>query len=108
MGAGGRTEETVVTHFGKAAWQSVPQEAADKLFSGEGDPVELLAAIVTIAKSDLAIFKAFEAAVTESHAKDVAGEIVEHLATLSDSLTMDHPVFAPDCWWHLGQQAGAL
>jgi hypothetical protein len=68
----GRTEETVVTDLGKTAWQRVLQEAADKLYRRERDAVELLAAIVTIAKGDVTIGKTFAPAVTEGHPKDVA------------------------------------
>jgi len=39
LGARGGTEETVVTDLGKAARQSVQQEAADKLISRKGDTV---------------------------------------------------------------------
>jgi len=38
-----------------------------------------LAAVVAIAKSDRTLLASFQPAVTDSHAKDVAGEVVEHL-----------------------------
>lgn len=79
----------------------------DKLGRRERDPVELLMAIVTIAKSNLAIFEPLEAAVTDSHAKDVTGQIVEHFATLTGRLTVDHPFAAPHRAGHLVQEAGA-
>ena len=77
----GRTPNAVVPHFGATAWQRVQQEAVDELLGRQGDAVQLLAAIVTITKSDLPILDALQAAVADSDAKDVAGEIVEHLAT---------------------------
>jgi len=39
LGAGGGTEEPVVTHLGKAAGQGVQEKAADKLLRRQCDPV---------------------------------------------------------------------
>ena len=55
----------------------------EELLSRERDAVQLLTAVVAIAKSHLPIFKALQARVTNSHAKDVPGEIVEHFAALA-------------------------
>jgi len=43
----------------------------------------LLAAVVAITESYLAIFKVLQPRVTNSDAKDVASEVVEYLATLA-------------------------
>ena len=50
------------------------QEAVDELLGRQGDMVQLLTAVVAIAKSDLSILKALQARVTNSHAKDVASQ----------------------------------
>jgi hypothetical protein len=71
------------------------QEAVDELLGRQGDVVQLLAAVVALAKSDLPIFKALQPRVTDGHAKDITGEIVEHLTTLARGFAMDHPVFFP-------------
>jgi hypothetical protein len=67
----------------------------DELLGRQGDAVELLAVVVAIAKSHLPIFKALQARVAEGHAKDVTGEIVEHLVTMAGRFAVDHPVFFP-------------
>ena len=82
------------------------QEAVDELLGRKGDTVQLLAAVVTVAKSDQTILKTFQPRVANSHAKDVAGEIVEHLATLASGLAVDHPVFLPYLARQLLKQAG--
>jgi len=71
------------------------QEAVDELVSGQGDAMQLPAAVVAITKRDLPILPALQARVTNGHAKDVTSEIVEHLATLSRGFARDHPLFAP-------------
>ncbi len=87
--ATGRTADAVVPHFGATARQRVQQEAVDELLGRQGDAVQLLAAIVTITKSDLPLLDALQPRVSDGHAKDVAGEIVEHLPALSCCLAMD-------------------
>ncbi len=53
----------------------------------------MLAVVVAITKSDLPVFQALQARVTNGHAKDVTGEVVEYLATLARRFAVDHPVF---------------
>ena len=94
--AGSRTKETVVTDLGTTARQRVQEDAADELCGGESDTAQLLAAIITIAKSDLPISKLLEPMVTESDAKDVARQILQHLRPAAGTLAMDQPITLPD------------
>src|SRR5882724_1635327 len=91
----GRTANAVVPHLGATAGQHMQQKALDELLGRQGDAAQLLAAVVAITESDLPIFKVLQPRVTNSDAKDVAGEIVEHLATLARGFAIDHPLFLP-------------
>jgi hypothetical protein len=72
----------------------------------QGDAVQLLALIVTVAKSDLTILESFQATVANGHAKDVAPQILKHLLALTCRLTIHHPLFAPERARRLAEQAG--
>jgi hypothetical protein len=89
----GRTPEAVVPHLGATARQGVLQEAAHELHTREGLAAQLLAAVVTITKSDFTVLNALQPAVADSHPKDVAGQIVEHLPARPSCLAMGHPLF---------------
>ncbi len=91
----GRTPEAVVLHLGATARQGVLQEATHELHTREGLAAQLLAAVVTITKSDFAVLNPLQPAVADSHAKDVAAQIVEHLPPRTGSLAMGHPLFLP-------------
>ena len=54
----------------------MPEEATDKFFSGQSRVLELLGAVVAIAEGHLALLEAFEAAVADSDAEDVAPEVL--------------------------------
>ncbi len=90
-----RTANAVVPHLGATAGQHMQQKAMDELLGRQGDAAQLLAAVVAITESDLSIFKVLQPIVTNSHAKDVASEVVECLATLAGRFAVDHPVFFP-------------
>jgi hypothetical protein len=72
-------EQTVVTDFDEARWEEVLEEATDELLGGHGGVLELVSGRLFVSESDLAIMKGAEAVVTEGHAKDVRGEILEGL-----------------------------
>ena len=50
------------------------KEALKKRDTGEGDPTKVLGPIVPIAEGDLAVLDAFQTAIGESDAKDVAAQ----------------------------------
>ena len=63
LGATSGTPDAVVTDLGTTAGQGVQEEAVDKLLDRESDAKQLLAAVVTITKSDLTILESFQPAV---------------------------------------------
>ena len=72
-------EQAVVTDLDEAGWQDVLEEATNELKGRDGATLELVSGGVFVRESDLAIMQAAEAVVTEGHAKDVRGEILEGL-----------------------------
>ena len=99
-------EQAVVTDFDEAWWEDVLEEATDELLSGESAVAELVSGGLLVSESDLAMMEVAEAVVTEGHAKDVRGEILESLGARADRFAMDHPVFAPDARLDLSEQLG--
>ena len=55
------------------------EKATDELFGGDGAMLELISGRLFVRESDLAIMEVAEAVVTDGHAKDVRGEILEGL-----------------------------
>ncbi|MEK6283806.1 MAG: hypothetical protein AABN95_25905 [Acidobacteriota bacterium] len=97
-------QQAVVTDFNEAWWEHVLEEAADELLGGDGATLELISGGVFVRESDLAIMEVAEAVVTEGHAKDVRGEILEGLGAGAYRFGVDHPVFAPDPGSDCGEQ----
>jgi len=100
------TEQTVVTDLDEAIGEHMLEEATDELLGGEGATPGLVSGGLFVSESDLAIMEAAEAAVTEGHAKDVRGEILESGFTGADWFGMHDPVFAPDMGVDQGEQFG--
>ena len=75
---------------------------------GEGATLELVSGRVFVGKSDAAILQLAKAIITEGHAKDVRGEILEGRFATADRLGMDHPVFLPHSGVDLSKQFGLL
>ena len=74
-----RAKQAVVTDFDEARGKDVLEEAADELLGGDGGVLEMVSGRFFVGESDLAIMEIAEAVVTEGHAKDVRGEILEGL-----------------------------
>src|SRR6266540_4937764 len=89
------TPDAVIAYLGTTARQRVLQEATNELHTRDRLAAQLLAAVVAIAKGDHTVVNALQPAVADSHAKDVAGQIVEHLPARACSLAMGHPLFLP-------------
>jgi len=98
------TEQPVGTDFDKAARQDVEEESADELFSGQVDALELLAAVVPVTESDLALFEAFDPAMSDGNAKDIASQIIQDLLPRAGVLAMNDPVLLPQPRGDLSEQ----
>src|SRR5437867_4490927 len=71
-GAGGGTEDAVVTNLGEAFGQDVLKEAVNELGGGKRDVTDLLSLVVAIAKTNDAIVERFQTAVGDGDTEDVA------------------------------------
>ena len=67
------------------------EEASEKLDAGERDPANVLGSIVPIAERDVAVLDAFETAVGDGDAEDVATEVVEDLLAAPRVLAVHDP-----------------
>ena len=84
------------------------EEALEKLDAGERDPAQVLGPIVPIAEGDLAVLDAFQTAIGDGDAEDVAAEVVEHLLAAASVLAVDDPRLRPDVPRHLIEEAGVV
>src|SRR5437667_6071573 len=98
------TEQPVGADFDQSARQDVEEESADELLSAQLDALELLAAVVPVSESDLALFEAFDAAMSDGNAKDIASQIVQDLLPLAGVLAMNDPVLLPHHRGDLSEQ----
>ena len=71
------------------------EESADELLSGQVDALDLLAAVVPVTESDLALVEAFDPAMGDGNAKHIASQIVQDLLALAGVLAMNDPVLLP-------------
>jgi hypothetical protein len=83
-------------------------ESMDELDAGKRDPADLLSAIVAVAKTNVAIVDRFDTAVGDSHAEDVAGQILKDLVTAAGMLGMNDPLFLPDGRGSVLKQTGLV
>ena len=77
-------EQAVVTDLDEAGRQDVLEEATDELLGGDGATLKLVSGGFFVSESHLTIMQVAEAVVTEGHAKDVRGEILEGCFTGAD------------------------
>lgn len=82
------------------------EKAADEIDGVEGAPLEGARTAVAVAERDVAVLEAFESAVDEGDAKDVACQIVEDLLPGAGVLDVDDPFVAPDRGRRLIEEAG--
>jgi hypothetical protein len=106
QGVARRAEQTVVADLGEALGQHVLRETAEERQRVKGAAVQGARAAVAVAERDLAIVEAFEAAVDDGDAEDVAGEIVEHLLPSPGRLDVDDPLATPDGGRRLIEEPG--
>jgi len=101
--------QTVVANFGKAFGQDMLEETSQELCLWQSQTLDLLGAVIAIAESDLAVFKAFQARVDDSDAKDVAPQVFKDFVAAAGVLRVHDPLFvlAPDSWSNRCGQAGA-
>lgn len=101
--------QTIMANFGKAFGQDMLEEPSQKLCLRQRQTLDLLGAVIAIAESDLAVFKAFQARVDDSDAKDVAPQVWEDFLPASGGLGVHDPLFvlAPDLGSDRCGQAGA-
>src|SRR4030095_4314122 len=104
----GWAEDAVIANFGGAAWQDVFEEAMDELDSGKCDMPNLMRSIVGVAKADLPILDGFQAAVGDSDAENVSGQILKDLVATASLLGMHDPFFLPYGRWRELEQAGLV
>jgi hypothetical protein len=71
------------------------EEALEKRHAWEGDPAYVLGPIVAIAKRHLPVLDAFQIAVGEGDAEDVAAEVVEDLLAAPRVLAVHDPGRGP-------------
>ena len=69
-------EEAKVTYFNKTFWQDVLEEATDELFGVESRGSEGAGVGGAIAEGDLAVGQFENAAVADSDAEDVRGQVL--------------------------------
>jgi hypothetical protein len=74
-----RTKQAIVTDLDEPLEEDVLEEAPDELLGGDGATLELVSGRLFVGKGDLAIMEVVKPVVTEGHAKDVRGEILESL-----------------------------
>ena len=96
LGGTSGTEEAVVADLGRALGQDVLEKSVDKLDSGKPDVSDFLGLVVTVAESNNAVVKRLQAAIGNGDAKNIAGEIVEHLVAPAGMLGVNHPTLLPD------------
>jgi hypothetical protein len=84
------------------------EEALEKLDAGEGDPSKASGPIVPIAEGDLPVLDAFQTAVGDGDAEDVAAQVVEGSLAAAGVLTMHDPGRRPHGGWHLLKETGAV
>jgi hypothetical protein len=72
------------------------EEAVEKLHAREGDPAHVLSPIIPIAEGDLTVLDAFQTAIGDGDAEDVAAEIIEDFLTAPGVLAVDDPGLRPD------------
>jgi len=61
---------------------------------------------VTVAESDLPIFKSDDVSIADGHAEDVGGEVLQSGLTATDWDDIHDPVLAPELCWNLIEEAG--
>jgi hypothetical protein len=95
------TEQPEVTDFAEARREDVLEEAADELFSGERDSLDLFGGGFLVLESNVTVLvELAEAAIAEGHAKDVRSEILESGSAIANRLTVNHPLLFPDALVH--------
>ena len=82
------------------------EKAADEIDGVEGAPLDDARTAVAVAERDVTVVEAFEAAVDDRDAKDVARQIVEDLFPGPGVLDVDDPLLAPDRGRRLIEEAG--
>src|SRR5262245_37181218 len=92
MTIGGR-QQAIVTNFDETFWQEVLKEPADKLSGGDGRESGLISGSSLVRESDLAIFEGEDAAIADSHAKDVRSEVFEGSLAGAYRLRVNDPIF---------------
>ena len=75
----GGAEQTVITDLDEPIGEHVLEEATNELCSADGATLELVSGRFFVSESDRAMVQTKDAVVTEGHAKDVRGEILEGL-----------------------------
>ena len=73
------TKQAIVTDLDEPIGEDVLEEATNELFGSEGATLELVSGRLFVSEGDLTIMQLAEAVVTEGHAKDVRGKILEGL-----------------------------
>src|SRR6266540_365009 len=89
-------QQAIVTDFDEAVGEHVLEEATNELLGRHLTGLELISGRLFVSESDLAMMEVAEAVVTEGHAKDVRGEILEGLLACADGFGMHDPIFAPE------------
>lgn len=90
------TEEAVVADLGCALRQDVLKKTVDELSGGKPNVADLLGLVVTVAESNHAVIKSFQAAVGNGDSENIAGEILEHLVAAAGVLGVNNPARFPD------------
>jgi hypothetical protein len=99
-------EEAKVTYFNKTFWQDVLEEATDELFGVESRGSEGAGVGGAIAEGDLAVGQFENAAVADSDAEDVRGQVFQGMQAIAYGLAMNDPVLLPYFWRDKGEEVG--
>lgn len=91
----GSAPESVAADFDKAFRQDVLKEAGDELLGWKRDAVQLLSAIIAIAKSDLPLLESFQPAVDDGSTEDVSRQILEDFFSGTGVAAMNIPGLLP-------------
>jgi hypothetical protein len=106
LGTTTRREDAIVTNLGTAPGKHMLEEAFEKLDTREGDPLEKVRPIVSVAEDHFSIVDGFDPTVGNGDAKHVAAKVLQDFVPAAGVFGMNHPVFVPDRRGDMFEEAG--
>ena len=90
----GGAPDSVVSDFNAATRQDVLEEPPNEFNGGKRDVADLLALVVAVVETDLAVVDGFNPAVGDGDAEYVTAEIVENLLHHGPHVERERPSFS--------------